>query len=266
MLQSPEDFHRLTLAVLAECAANDVIYVESFLSPEFCGGGDLSAWREYLQAIREAAAQAEALHGILMRGIPTCICHLGPERAKLTARCAAETADDWIVGFGMGGDEMQGRQDDFAYSFDMAHEAGLHLTSHAGEWGGAASVWQAIDGLRVVRIGHGVQAIEDPALVKELVAREIVLEVCPGSNVTLGVTKTLATHPIRALREAGVKVTVSTDDPPFFSTTMRQEYQSLAEAYDWTADDFRDLNATAAAAAFCDEGTRGRVLEKLELP
>ena len=121
MLQSPEDFHRLTLAVLAECAANDVIYVESFLSPEFCGGGDLSAWREYLQAIREAAAQAEALHGILMRGIPTCICHLGPERAKLTARCAAETADDWIVGFGMGGDEMQGRQDDFAYSFDMAH-------------------------------------------------------------------------------------------------------------------------------------------------
>lgn len=266
VLQSPEDFHRLTLAVLAECAANDVIYVESFLSPEFCGGGDLSAWREYLQAIREAAAQAEVQHGILMRGIPTCIRHLGPERAKLTARCAAETADDWIVGFGMGGDEMQGRQDDFAYSFDMAHEAGLHLTSHAGEWGGAASVWQAIDGLKVGRIGHGVQPIEDPALVKELVAREIVLEVCPGSNVALGVTKTLATHPIRALREAGVKVTVSTDDPPFFSTTMRQEYQSLAEAYDWTADDFRDLNATAAAAAFCDEGTRGRVLEKLELP
>jgi adenosine deaminase len=148
----------------------------------------------------------------------------------------------------------------------MAHEAGLHLTSHAGEWGGAASVWQAIEDLRVVRIGHGVQAIEDPALVTELVAREIVLEVCPGSNVALGVANTLATHPIRALREAGVKVTVSTDDPPFFSTTMRQEYQSLAKVYDWTADDFRDLNATAAAAAFCDEATRGRVLEKLELP
>ena len=92
------------------------------------------------------------------------------------------------------------------------------------------------------------------------------LEVCSGSNGVLGMIKTLATHPIRALREAGVKVTVSTDDPPFFSTTMRQEYQSQAEAYDWTADDFRDLNATAAAAAFCDEGTRVRVLEKLELP
>ena len=120
MLQSPEDFLRLTAAVLAECAANDVVYLESFLSPEFCGGWDLSAWREYLQAIREAAAQAEDQYGIIMRGIPTCIRHFGPERATATARCAAETADDWIVGFGMGGDEKQGRQGDFAYSFDMA--------------------------------------------------------------------------------------------------------------------------------------------------
>ena len=216
MLQSPEDFLRLTAAVLAECAANDVFYVESFLSPEFCGGGDLSAWRKYLQAIREAAAQAEDQYGIIMRGIPTCIRHFGPERATATARCAAETADDWIVGFGMGGDEKQGRQGDFAYSFDMACEAGLHLTSHAGEWGGAASVWQALDDLKVVRIGHGVQAIDDPALVKELVARGTVLEVCPGSNVALGVSQTLATHPIRALRDAGVKVAVLTDDPPFF--------------------------------------------------
>ena len=115
-----------------------------------------------------------------------------------------------------------------AYSFDMAREAGLHLTIHAGEWGGAASVWQALDDLKVVRIGHGVQAIDDPALVKELVARGTVLEVCPGSNVALGVSQTLATHPIRALRDAGVKVTVSTDDPPFFSTTMRQEYQTIS--------------------------------------
>ena len=148
----------------------------------------------------------------------------------------------------------------------MAREAGLHLTSHAGEWGGAASVWQALDDLKVVRIGHGVQAIDDPALVKELVARGTVLEVCPGSNVALGVSQTLATHPIRALRYAGVKVAVLTDDLPFFSTTLRQEYQTLAEAYDWTADGFRDLNTTAAVAAFCDEATRERVLEKLELP
>ena len=148
----------------------------------------------------------------------------------------------------------------------MAHEAGLHLTSHVGDWGGAASVWQAIDDLRVVLIGHGVQAIDDPSLVKELVARRIVLEVCRDSNVALDVAKTLAAYPIRALREAGVKVTVLTDDPLFLATTMRQEYQSLAEAYDWTADDFRDLNVKAAAAAFCDNATRGRVLEKLELP
>ena len=266
VLQSPEDFYRLTATVLAQCAANNVVYVESFLAPEFCGGGDLSAWQEYLHAMQEAAAQAELKHGIIMRGIPTCIRHFGPERAKATARCAAETAGDWIVGFGMGGDELQGRQGDFSYSFDMAREAGLQLTTHAGEWGGAASVWQAIEDLKVARIGHGVQAIEDPILVVELVARGIVLEVCPGSNVALGVYDTLAAHPICALREAGVKLTVSTDDPPFFNTTMQREYKALAEVFGWTESDFHDLNITAAAAAFCDQVTRDRVLEKLEQP
>ena len=129
-----------------------------------------------------------------------------------------------------------------------------------------ALIWQALDDLKAVRIGHGVQAIDDPALVKELAASGAVLVVCLGSNVALGVLQALVTHPIRALRHAGVKVTVSTDDPLFSSNTMRQEYQTLAEAYDWTADDFRDLKATAAVAAFCDEATRERVLEKLELP
>ena len=103
-------------------------------------------------------------------------------------------------------------------------------------------------------------------LVVELVARGSVLEVCPGSNVALGVYDTLAAHPICALREAGVKLTVSTDDPPFFNTTMQREYKALAEVFGWTASDFHDLNITAAAAAFCDQVTRDRVLEKLEQP
>ena len=113
-LQSPQDFYRLTLAVLEESAANGVIYSETFISPDFCGGRDLGAWREYLHAIEEAAAKAEADFGITLRGIVTPIRHFGPEKARETARCAAETAGRFITGFGIGGDEKVGKLADFA--------------------------------------------------------------------------------------------------------------------------------------------------------
>jgi len=264
VLTTPEDFHRLTMAVLEESAAAGVIYSEAFLSPDFCGGRDLGAWREYLAAIREAAGIAERRHGIVLRGIVTPIRHCGPEKARETARCAAETADDWLTGFGMGGDEMQGKPADFAYAFDMARESGLRITSHAGERGGAASVRDTLDALRPERIGHGVQAIEDDALVDRLAEDGVVLEVCPGSNVFLGVVPSWKAHPIQTLRGRGVIVTVSTDDPPFFRTSMTKEYDRLAENFGWDEEDFRELNIAAANAAFCDQDTRARVLKQLE--
>ncbi len=262
-LQTPEDFRRLTLAVLEQSAAHGVIYTEAFLSPDFCGGRDLGAWREYLAAIREAADEAERDMGITMRGIVTCIRHFGPEKAKETARCAAETAGDWLTGFGMGGDEKMGKAADFAYAFDMAREAGLAITVHAGEWGGPESVRDALT-LRPARLGHGVRAIEDLALVDRLAEDGVVLEVCPGSNVFLGVYKRWADHPIAKLRDRGVKVTVSTDDPPFFRTDMTREYDCLARTFGWEDDDFRAIARVAAEAAFCDEGTRERIMKRLE--
>lgn len=264
VLQTPEDFARLTRAILQESAAHGVIYTESFLSPDFCGGGDVAAWKEYLHAIQEAADQAERDFGIVLRGIVTPVRHFGPEKAKQSALCAAETAGDWIVGLGMGGDESKGHQGDFAYAFDMAREAGLRLTTHAGEFGGPDSVWEAIRDLNVERIGHGVRSIEDPKLVKELAARQITLECCPGSNVFLGLYPNLPSHPIQRLRDAGVKVTVSTDDPPFFHNTMSREYDMLAQVFGWDESDFRALNETALDAAFCDADTKTRIKEKLE--
>lgn len=265
VLKTPEDYARLTTAVLEECAANNVVYAETFISPDFCGGGDVTAWREYLHAIQEAADAAEKSHGIILRGVVTCVRHFGPEKAKASALCAAETAGDWITGFGMGGDEGKGHQGDFAYAYDMAREAGLKLTTHAGEFGGPESVREAIRDLNVERIGHGVRSIEDANLVQELADRQITLEVCPGSNVVLGLYPNIAAHPIQRLRDAGVRVTVSTDDPPFFGTSMRREYDMLNQAFGWEADDFAALNKTAAEAAFCNEDTRERILQKLEV-
>ncbi|GAB4387024.1 adenosine deaminase [Albidovulum sp.] len=263
-LKSPGDYHRLTLAVLEQSAASGVIYTEVFLSPDFCGGGDVAAWRDYLGAIREAAALAEARDGIVLRGIVTAIRHFGPERARRTALCAAETAGDWLVGFGLAGNENICKPKDFAWSFDAAREAGLRLTAHAGEWAGPDSVRDAIRDLRVERIGHGVRAAEDPALVADLAERGIVLEVCPGSNIALGLYPGWSAHPIETLRARGVRVTVSTDDPPFFRTSMRHEYQMLAETFGWDDAVFADLATTAARAAFCDAETRDRILKRLE--
>ena len=263
-LQSPDDFRRLTMAVLEQTAAHGVVYMETFVSPDFCGGGDLGAWKDYVAAMEDAAHEGEERLGITLKGIVTGIRHFGPEACKPAARCGAETFGDFITGYGMAGGEMAGRPGDYAYSFDLAREAGMSLTCHAGEWGGAAMVSETIRDLRVARIGHGIGAIDDPALIDEIVEKEIVLEVCPGSNVVLKAVDGWASHPIAKLRDAGVKITVSTDDPPFFHTTMTAEYEMLHQTFGWTEDDFQALNETALAAAFCDDDTKTLVAKRLE--
>lgn len=261
VLSGPRDYARLLAEVLERCAEEGVIYVELFVSPEFCGGADLPAWRDHLAAMTEVA-EAARRDGIESRGIVTAIRHLGADRARRSARCAAETAGGWITGFGMGGAEQVGRATDYAWSFDCAAEAGLGLTCHAGEWGGPDSVRDAL-ALGCTRIGHGVRAVEDPALVRDLAERGITLEVCPGSNVALGVVASWGAHPIARLADAGVRVTVSTDDPPFFRTTMRAEYDRLATTFGWGDTEFRQINLWAADAAFCDAPTRERLRKDL---
>jgi len=267
VLTGPDDYRRLTLAVLEQSAAQGVVYSECFLSPDFCGGRDLHAWRDYLAAIRDAAEQAERQMGITLRGIVTCIRHFGPDKARETARCAVETMGDFVTGFGMAGAERVGRPRDFAYSFDMAREAGLRLTCHAGEWGGPDMVADTLRDLAPERIGHGVNAIGDLALVDRIAEQGIVLECCPGSNVFLGAaTRTWTDHPIEKLRKRGVKVTVSTDDPPFFGITMTSDYENLERSFGWDHEVFAQVNKTALDAAFCDPATRARIAKRLETP
>ena len=263
-LKSAEDFYRLTRAVLEETASHGVIYAETFISPDYCGGGDVAAWRDYLAAMTQAADDAEKSHGITLKGIVTAIRHRGPEEGKLAAKCAAETKGRFLTGFGMAGAEMMHRPADFAYSFDMAREAGLELTCHAGEWGGPDMIIETLDALKVNRLGHGINAIHDADLVKRIADEGIVLEVCPGSNVVLKAVESWAAHPIQKLRVAGVPVTVSTDDPPFFHTTMTAEYENLHRTFGWDQDDFTAINTTAINAAYCDEATRAAILKRLE--
>jgi adenosine deaminase len=263
VLQSPEDFRRLTEAVLRASQAEGVIYTEIFLAPDLCGGGDPGAWPEYLAAIVEGA---EAVQAVTARFIPTAIRHFGSERAEAAARVTVAHLHPHVTGFGMGGEERFGQPMDYVRAYAIAAEAGLGLTVHAGEIAGPESVAAALDHLPVTRIGHGVRAVEDPALVRRLAAQGITLEVNPGSNVALGLYPELAAHPVARLRAAGVPVTLSTDDPPYFHTTLSAEYAALAAAFGWTPADFSAMNRTAMNAAFCDAGTRAAILSRLDPP
>ena len=166
----------------------------------------------------------------------------------------------YVVGFGMGGDEAKYKPVDFAPAYRLVHDNGLGCTVHAGEVMGPESVWPAINDLPVTRIGHGVRSADDPRLMEELVRRGIVLEVCPGSNIALGLYPDRDAHPLHRLIDAGVRVTLNSDDPPFFHTTLGAEYEQagLSEPV------LRGIARTAIEASFADEATKQRLLREMK--
>jgi adenosine deaminase len=165
----------------------------------------------------------------------------------------------YVVGFGMGGDEAKHVPADFAAAYRLACDKGYGCTVHAGEVMGPESVWAAIRDLPVTRIGHGVRSADDPRLMEELARRGTVLEVCPGSNVALGLYPDRAAHPLHRLIAAGVRVTLGSDDPPFFHTTLGMEYDKagLGDA------ELRGITRTAIEASFADEATKQRLLREI---
>lgn len=162
----------------------------------------------------------------------------------------------------MGGDERMYHAKELAPGFDLARASGLAITTHAGEFGGAASIRESLTYLKPSRIGHGVRAIEASELVKELADKRIVLECCPGSNIALSVFDSFAEHPFMALREAGVPVTLNSDDPPHFHTSLTREYDIGATEFGLSDADLREITRTAINAAFVDGQTRLTLLVK----
>lgn len=261
--RGPKDYHRLTLAALEQAAQDGVIYCETLISPDLCGGGDLAAWRDHLAALRDAGAQAEREMGLTPRFVAICQRHLGPEAARQTALCAAETAGDGLVGFGLTGDERIGATKDYRWAFDCAREAGLRLMAVAGERGGHAMIRDTLEQLGVHRIGHGVRAIEDLVLVDALAERGTVLDLCPAANLTLGLYPGWRAHPAGELQRRGVRFTLGSDKPAFFGMGLTQVQDRLHDAFDWDDGVFRDITRSALDAAFCDADTRDRIARKL---
>ncbi|SOH94105.1 adenosine deaminase [Monaibacterium marinum] len=261
-LQTPDDYRRLVRAVLEQSRAQGVVYTELFVAPAITGSS-MADWPDYLAGME---AGADDVPEVECRFTSTAVRHLGADIARQTAEVTVANLSPRMTGWGMGGNESMFAPADFAPAFDIARQAGLGITTHAGEVEGPDSVRDSLDYLKPSRIGHGVRAIEDSALIARLAAEGIVLEVNPGSNIRLGVYPTLDDHPIDRLLRAGVAVTVSTDDPPYFRTTMRDEYTQLARVFGWTKTEFDAINRVALSAAFCDEATRARLMKLFEEP
>src|SRR3954466_14319681 len=278
VIRTAEDYRDITYEYLGACAREGAIYVELIASPDHAALVGLSD-EEHLAGIAAGIDDARADHGIEARILLTCIRNFGVEQAGRIARPArfrtlggeqavriprhaAERPHPYVVGFQMAGDEAGYPPGPFADAYAIAADAGLGCSVHAGGGAGAGSVRAALE-LPVTRIGHGVRAIEDPALVAEIAERGIVLECCPTSNVVLGVFESFEAHPLPALREAGVRVTLASDDPPYFGASVGGEYAVARERFGWSDADLVAITRTAIEASFAEPALRAALLRRL---
>jgi adenosine deaminase len=256
-LYTSENIEAITYELLQEAAADGLRYVEVRV-----GGRrafTLLGPRRMLEAMAAAGARAEADAGIRAAFLITIVRERGPEEAEERVRDALNCRDCGVVGVDLAGDEENYPPALFARALALAREGGLGITAHAGEFAGPSSVWTAIYQLGARRIGHGIRAVEDFALMDYLRDHTVTLEICPTSNIRLGLAPSLSGHPLRRLLDAGVPVTINSDDPLLLGTNLSREMEHVAHALELTEDQLMHMMVDAARAAFLPEGARAEL-------
>jgi aminodeoxyfutalosine deaminase len=255
-LRTEDDFRRIVVDYAEEAARHGAVYIEGIFSPiERTWRG--VRWEDIFEGYCSGAEQAKELHGVEVRLTPDITRGAEPEDGIELVGQAAAFRDRGIVGVGLGGEEALHPPEKFVEAFRLVRDAGLGSVPHAGEVVGPASIWGAMDALQADRIRHGIRAVEDPELMEELAARQIVLDVTPISNLRTGVVRSLEEHPLPELIAAGIPCTVSTDDPEMFDTDLTREYEAIASL----GIHPRDLYEAAVQGALCDEVTRAELAQ-----
>jgi len=270
LVRTDEDIRYLTYEVARELAeGQQVRYAEltctpytSVLPDDPEHGMPIEA---YTEAIEDARIAAERDFGIVLRWIYDIPGESGMPAADATLSFATNHRVDALVGFGLGGPEIGVARAQFKPHFDAARRVGLHSVPHAGETTGPETVWEALRLLGAERIGHGTSAALDPQLLDHLARSGVPLEVCPSSNVATKAVASLDEHPIRTFREAGVMVTVNSDDPSMFGTSLNQEYEIAARLLDLDASGVADLASAAVRASFADPEVKTALLTAIEI-
>ncbi len=260
-LDSYDAFRFAAEAVARSLAEQRIVYAEAFFSPsDFTRHG-----LEPAQIALAIRAGLDSVAGTDVALIVDVVRDSGPERARRTLDAVAEVAAEArIIGLGIGGSEGGFAPEPFAPVYRRAADLGLRRTAHAGEAAGPPSVWGALRALGVERIGHGVRAVEDPALVAHLVAEQVPLEVCPTSNVRTGVVSGWDEHPARRLIEAGAMVTLNSDDPAMFGSTLAGEYAAVAGSFGLDGTAVHCLATAAIDASWAADAVKFRLRADLD--
>jgi aminodeoxyfutalosine deaminase len=253
-LQTADDFRQMVVDYAAEASSHGAVYLEGIFSPAERVRRGVS-WQAAYEGVCDGAQQAKELHGVDVRLTPDIPRGFTQDEARATVEWAARYRDRGVVGVGLGGLEAEYPPEPYAEVFALARSLGLGSVPHAGEVAGAASVRGALEALQADRLRHGIRAVEDPGLVAELAGRGIVLDVCPLSNLRTGAVASLAEHPLPRLLAAGVRCSISTDDPAMFDTDLTRDYEA-AESLGLSP---RAAYGAGIAGALCDEETRARL-------
>jgi aminodeoxyfutalosine deaminase len=250
-MRTADDFRQVVVDYAAEAASHGAVYLEAIFSPaeRISRGVD---WDEIFSGYCDGTQEAEELHGVKMRLTPDIYRGAELEKAETVVRYAAKYRERGVVGVGLGGLEAQFPPEPYASVFELARSEGLGSVPHAGEHAGPPSVRGALETLQADRLRHGIRAVEDEGLVRELADRGTVLDVCPISNVRTGAVTSLADHPLPRLVSAGVRCSVSTDDPAMFDTDLGRDYEA-AFALGLHP---RSAYEAGVEGALCDDATR----------
>ena len=269
LVRTPEDVRYLTYEVAREMAEGQGLrYAELTCTPYTSvtphHGHPGMPIEAYIDALEDARVAAERDLGLVLRWIFDVPGESGIPAADATLRHALDHPCDGLVGFGLGGPEIGVPRPQFKPHFDAARAAGLHSVPHAGETTGPQTIWDALTELGAERIGHGTSAAQDPALLAHLVETGVPLEVCPSSNIATRAVERLEDHPLRVFRDAGVTVTISSDDPPMFGTDLNREYGIAADLLGLDEEGLRELARTAVRCSFAPDDVRTRVLAEID--
>jgi adenosine deaminase len=262
--QSPDVIRQITREVVADAAADNVKYLELRFTPQaLCNETGCSLY-EVVDWVCQSATEAATRYDIQVGLILSMNRHEKVEIGEQGLEAALSHLDNGIVALDLAGQEPGHSAQPFVSLFQQAKSAGLGITIHAGEWGGAENVREAIDGLGADRIGHGVRAIEDPNLLIELAERQIVLELCPTSNVDSGVISDHSVHPLPRMFRQNLRTTINTDDPLISNITLSDELALAVRHMQLTLDDLKQHTLAAASAAFLPDSERAALVARFE--
>jgi len=263
LIRDAEDVWMLTYEVARELAAQQVRYAELTVTPYSSVVRGIPA-EAFCEAIEDARRRASEDHGVTLAWCFDIPGEAGLPSADVTLDVAVRQRPDGLVSFGLGGPEAGVPREQFAPHFRAAIAEGLHSVPHAGESTGPETIWDALTHLGAERIGHGIAAADDPRLLEHLHDAQIPLEVCPTSNVCTRSVASLAEHPLPALVGAGVPVSINSDDPPMFSTTLNREYAVAAQLLDLDAAGVAELSRAAVRASFLDGPGKAMLIGEID--